>query len=61
MTPDFTPLEYLFFIGIGAVLGGIVACVLCIAAFLFPVLWPWVSAPVIVGMLGGWVFGLLVR
>ena len=51
--PDLSLLKYLLVPGIGALVGLIGVPIMALAAWAFPILWPWLFAPVAVGAVGG--------
>jgi len=58
---DFTPLMVLAFAGIGAMLGALFVPLFALTAWFFPAMAPYVFAPVLAGMVGGFIAGVALK
>lgn len=55
---DTAMVALILFMGLGAFFGSFISVPLAVIAILWPEFWPWVAMPMVVGCIGGAVFGL---
>jgi hypothetical protein len=59
MVPDFTPLFYLAFAGVGALIGAVVSVLMAFSGIWFPVMLQWAWIAPIAGLVAGFMYALI--